>query len=176
MCETDYKLFIISCMKVIHSNFAISTFAYIILSVFSFLLSFFHGKGLRMKKFLDFIRLEAVSPSRVKRKWKKINLSMPRGALGATSFYLRDGLRRKGGTTHSKKFLAIIWPYFVSPTQRKNKIQILRQPQRSSSFLLIWNQTEQNMVYWYLKKPITISLQQENEILLFYLSRRKIYR
>ena len=41
MCETDYKLFIISCMKVIHSNFAISTFAYIILSVFSFFLSFF---------------------------------------------------------------------------------------------------------------------------------------
>ena len=112
MCETDYKLFIISCMKVIHSNFAISTFAYIILSVFSFFLSFFlsffHGKGLQMKKFLDFIRLEAVSPSRVKKKWKKINFSMPRGALGATSFYLRDGLRRKGGTTHSKKFLAII--------------------------------------------------------------------
>ena len=69
MCETDYKLFIISCMKVIHSNFAISTFAYIILSVFSFFLFFFfHGKGLRMKKFLDFIRLEAVSPSRVKKK------------------------------------------------------------------------------------------------------------
>ena len=61
-----------------------------------------------MKKFLDFIRLEAVSPSRVKKKWKKINFSMPPGALGATSFYLRDGLRRKGGTTHSKKFLAII--------------------------------------------------------------------
>ena len=62
-----------------------------------------------MKKFLDFIRLEAVSPSRVKKKtWEKINFSMPRGALGATSFYLRDGLRRKGGTTHSKKFLAII--------------------------------------------------------------------
>ena len=127
-----------------------------------------------MKKFLDFIRLEAVSPSRVKKKkWKKINFSMPRGALGATSFYLRDGLRRKGGTTHSKKFLAIIWPYLVSPTQRKNKIEILRQPQRSPSFLLIWNQTEQNMVYWYLKKPITILLQQENEILLFYLSRSK---
>ena len=81
-----------------------------------------------MKKFLDFIRLEAVSPSRVKKKWKKINFSMPRGALGVTSFYLHDGLRRKGGTTHSKKFLAIIWPYFVSPTQRKEKIQILRQP------------------------------------------------
>ena len=108
MCETDYKLFIISCMKVIHSNFAILTFAYIILSVFSFFLSFFHGKGLRMKKFLDFIRLEAVSPSRVKKKWKKVNFSMPRGALGVTSFYLHDGLRRKGGTTHSKKFLAII--------------------------------------------------------------------
>ena len=61
-----------------------------------------------MKKFLDFIRLEAVSRSRVKKNWKKINFSMPRGALGATSFYLRDGLRRKGGTTHSKKFLAII--------------------------------------------------------------------
>ena len=37
-----YKLLIISCMKVIHSNFAISTFAYIILSVF---LSFFRDKG-----------------------------------------------------------------------------------------------------------------------------------
>ena len=68
MCETDYKLFIISCMKVIHSNFAILTFAYIFLGVFSFFLYFFHGKGLRMKKFLDFIRLEAVSPSRVKKK------------------------------------------------------------------------------------------------------------
>ena len=146
MCETDYKLFIISCMKVIHSNFAISTFAYIILSVFSFLLSFFHGKGLRMKKFLDFIRLEAVSPSRVKRKWKKINLSMPCGALGATSFYLRDGLRRKGGTTHSKKFLAIIWPYFVSPTQRKNKIQILRQPRGHPLFF--WFEIKLNKTWF----------------------------
>ena len=59
----DYKLLIISCMKVIHSNFAISTFAYIILSVF---LSFFRDKGShnRRKGFWIFLRLRAVSPSR----------------------------------------------------------------------------------------------------------------
>ena len=106
MCETDYKLFIISCMKVIHSNFAILTFAYIILSVFSFFLSFFHGKGLRMKKFLDFIRLEAVSPSRVKKKSGKKLISACRGELWVRPlFTCATGFVEKEGLLIAKSFL-----------------------------------------------------------------------
>lgn len=123
-------------MKVIHSNFAISTFAYIILSVF---LSFFRDKGShnRRKGFWIFLRLRAVSPSRrspscKSKKFKNIKkklISACRGELWERLlFYLRDGLRRKEGLLMAKKFLVIIWPYFVSPTQQKNKIRTLRQP------------------------------------------------
>ena len=110
MCETDYKLFIISCMKVIHSNFAILTFAYIILSVFSFFLSFFlsffHGKGLRMKKFLDFIRLESVSPFRVKKKSGKKLISACRGELWVRPlFTCATGFVEKEGLLIAKSFL-----------------------------------------------------------------------
>ena len=122
MCETDYKLFIISCMKVIHSNFAILTFAYIILSVFSFFLSFFHGKGLRMKKFLDFIRLEAVSPSRVKEKSGKKLISECRGDLWVRPlFTCATGFVEKEGLLIAKSFL----PSFdhISQVRHSERIQ-----------------------------------------------------